>query len=102
MSDMPNGKTYTEVVLEFTQMLTASEHRQTEHNGEVMTQLARGDEKFKAIYDKMDGEGGINERIKDNAGDIEANADKIVKVRNLNAGWALLTSTIAGILGVNK
>jgi hypothetical protein len=99
---MTNGPTYTEVVLEFTQMLTASENRQTTHNGEVMTQLARGDEKFKAIYDKMDGEGGMNERIKDNAGDIETNTDNIVKVRNLNTGIALLASTIAGILGVNK
>ena len=97
-----NDKSYTEVVLEFTRMLTDSESRQTTHNGEVMTQLARGDEKFKAIYDKLDGEGGINERIKDNAGDIETNADSIVKVRNLNAFIALLGSSIAGIIGVNK
>ena len=97
-----NGKSYTEVVLEFTQMLSASEHRQTIHNGEVMESLARGDEKFKAIKDKMDGKGGMNERIKENAGDIETNADNITKVRNLNTGIALLASTIAGILGVNK
>jgi len=83
-------------------MLTESERRQTQHNGEVMEQLARGDEKFTAIYDKMDGKGGMNERIKDNANDIETNAENVVKVRNLNAGIALITSTIAGILGWNK
>ena len=98
----PNDKTYTEVALEFTKMLADSETRQTQHNGEMMTQLARGDEKFTAIYDKMDGKGGMNERIKDNTGDIETNADNIVKVRNINAFIALLGSTIAGIFGVNR
>jgi len=92
---MSNGKTYTEVVLEFTNMLAESEHRQTKHNTEVMTQLARGDEKFAAIYDKMDGEGGMNERIKDNA-------DSIVKVRNLNTFVAFIGSVIAGIVGTQK
>lgn len=90
-----NGKTYTEVVLEFTNMLADSEGRQTTHNTEVMKQLARGDEKFAAIYDKMDGDGGINERIKENSSNIKS-------VRNLNAFIALLGSTIAGIIGVNK
>jgi len=89
-SDMSNGKTYTEVVLEFTQMLAASEHRQTEHNGEVMTQLARGDEKFKAIYDKLDGRGGMNERIKANATTGKSNADKIKVVGGIEAALLML------------
>ena len=33
---------------------------------------------------------------------IDGNSAEIKKVRNLNAGIALLTGTIAGILGVNK
>ena len=98
----PNDKTYTEVVLEFTNMLADSESRQTEHNGEVMTQLARGDEKFAAIYDKMDGKGGMNERIKDNSDDIETNVANIVKVRNLNATIAAGFSAIATFIGWNR
>ena len=88
--DMSNGKTYTEVVLEFTRMLSASESRQTTHNGEVMTQLARGDEKFKAIYDKMDGEGGMNERIKDAEGDIKTNTKNIRIVGGIEAALLML------------
>ena len=87
---MTNDKSYTEVVLEFTQMLVASESRQTEHNGEVMTQLARGDEKFKAIYDKMDGEGGMNERIKDAEGDIKTNTKNIRIVGGIEAALLML------------
>ena len=97
-----NGKSYTEVVLEFTRILAVSEHRQTEHNTEVLKSLARGDEKFIAIYDKMDGEGGMNERIKENAGDIETNADNIVKVRNLNATLTAFFSGIAAFVGLSK
>ena len=33
---------------------------------------------------------------------IDENSSEIKKVRNLNTGIALLASTIAGILGVNK
>jgi hypothetical protein len=86
----PNDKTYTEVVLEFTQMLTASESRQTTHNGEVITQLARGDEKFKAIYDKLDGEGGINERIGDAEDDIKTNTKNIRIVGGIEAALLML------------
>ena len=102
---MSNGKTYTEVVLEFTQMLTASEHRQTEHNGEVMTQLARGDEKFKAIYDKMDGEGGINERIgkvETRVGDHDDDFIEVRdKIRTIGRIEAALT-VVAGLFGIDR
>ena len=88
---MPNnGKTYTEVVLEFTQMLTESERRQTEHNIEVLESLAGGTEKFKAIYDKMDGKGGMNERIKTNATTGKSNADKIKVVGGIEAALLML------------
>ena len=102
MSNATNGKTYTEVVLEFTQMLSASEHRQTVHNGEVIARLEKGDAKFAAIYDKLDGEGGVNERIKDNATDIKANEGNITKVRNLNATLAAFFSGIAALVGWNR
>ena len=85
----PNDKTYTEVVLEFTKMLADSETRQTQHNGEMMTQLARGDEKFVAIYDKMDGKGGLNERIEDAEDDIKDNAKNIKIVGSIEAGIAI-------------
>ena len=100
-----NGKTYTEVVLEFTQMLTASENRQTEHNGEVMTQLARGDEKFKAIYDKLDGEGGMNERIGKVEDRIDNHDDDFIdvrdKVRTIGRIEAAL-AVVAGIFGIDR
>ena len=51
----------------------------------ITSSIAANDEKFKA-QDK---------RIDENSGEIK-------KTRNLNAGIALLASTIAGILGVNK
>ena len=94
----PNDKTYTEVVLEFTRILSASEHRQTVHNGEVMTQLARGDEKFKAIYDKMDGEGGMNERIGDAEDDIKTNTKNIKIVGGIEAALFIL----GGWLGLRQ
>ena len=100
-----NGKTYTEVVLEFTQMLTASENRQTEHNGEVMNQLARGDEKFKAIYDKLDGEGGMNERIGKVERRVGDHDDDFIdvrdKVRTIGRIEAAIT-LVLGIFGVDR
>ena len=102
---MPNGLTYTEAVLEFTQMLTASENRQTIHNTEVLKQLARGDEKFKAIYDKMDGEGGINERIGKAEDRIDNHDDDFIdvrdKVRTIGRIEAAL-AIVAGALGIDR
>ena len=103
MSNMPNNnKTYTEVVLEFTDRLDAVEQRIIARldsivaaNADCKEKLARGDAKFAAIDDKIDGKGGVNERI-------DENANEIGKVRNLNTFVALIASTIAGIIGVNK
>jgi len=99
---MSNGKTYTEVVLEFSDRLDAVEQRIITRldsivaiNADCKERLARGDAKFAAIDDKIDGKGGVNERI-------DENANEIGKVRNLNTFVALIASTIAGIIGVNK
>lgn len=101
-SNMSNGKTYTEVVLEFSDRLDAVEQRIITRldsivaiNADCKERLARGDAKFAAIDDKIDGKGGVNERI-------DENANEIGKVRNLNTLIALIASTIAGIIGVNK
>ena len=98
-----NGKSYTEVVAEFDKKLTdvriefiervnESDTTVMEKLGLIHTDLGRGDEKFNAQ----------EKRIATNEADIKANEGNITKVRNLNTGIALLTSTIAGILGVNK
>ncbi len=52
---------------------------------DITSSIAAGDEKFDAM----------DKRIDENAGEIK-------KVRNLNTFIALLGSTIAGIIGVNK
>jgi len=114
---MPNGLTYTEVVLDFTERLNntkdeiltqvaESERRQVErldaiaeHNSKVMEKLARGDEKFVAVYDKMDGKGGMNEHIAANTTGIGKNTDNIVKVRNLNITITTAFSALAAWLG---
>ena len=117
---MPNGLTYTEAVLEFTdrqnasekeilRQLAESERRQVnrldaiaEHNSKVMAALAGGTAKFKAIDDKLDGKGGMNEHIAANTKGIGKNADNIVKVRNLNATLTALFSGIAAFVGWNQ
>jgi ABC-type enterochelin transport system substrate-binding protein len=66
-----------------------------------------------AVLDRLDiitsGQSAAEERdraqgkqIDDNKVDIKTNAVNITKVRNLNTGIALLASTIAGILGLQK
>ena len=98
-----NGKSYTEVVLEFTNMLTESERRQTQHNIDVMERLGRGDEKFKAINDKVDtGCVRMDKKIDENKTDIKTNADNIVKVRNLNATLTAFFSGIAAFIGFQR
>ena len=61
---MSNGKTYTEVVLEFSDRLDAVEQRIITRldsivaiNVECKERLAKGDAKFRAIDDKIDGKG---------------------------------------------
>ncbi len=63
-------------------------HELTEVRGDIAgigASLAAGEANFKAINKRLD-----------------TNETSIVRVRNLNTGIALITSTIAGILGWNK
>ena len=88
MSDMPNnGKTYTEVVLEFTKTLGESERRQTIHNTAVLEALARGDEKFKATDDKIAVcYKTLSEDIDDNKKRADDHDDEFKEVRR-NQKW---------------
>ena len=87
MSNMSNGKTYTEVVLEFTNMLVESERRQTQHNIDVMQRLGRGDEKFKAINDKVDtGCVRMDKRIDKNGDRLDDHDDDFKDVQK-NQKW---------------
>ena len=103
MSDMSNGKTYTEVLIEVYEKIDNVEQRVTgkldaviRDNSEFKAGLAKGEARFDAIDDKIDtGCDRLGKRI-------DENASAIGKVRNLNTGIALLASTIAGIIGVNK
>ena len=97
-----NDKTYTEVLIEVYEKIDNVERRivgkiddVVSDNADFRVELAKGGAKFKAIDDKLDGEGGVNERIKTNSTDIK-------NVRNLNTFIALLGSTIAGIIGTQK
>ena len=101
---MPNnGKTYTEVLLEVYEKIDNVEQRVVgkvdaiiRDNADFKAALAKGEAKFDAIDDKIEtGCAGLSKRI-------DENGTAIGKVRNLNAGIALLASTIAGIIGVNK
>lgn len=62
----------------------------------ITSSLATTDARFKATDDK------IAVCYKTLSDDISENKKTIDKVRNLNAAIALLGSTIAGIIGVNK
>ena len=102
MSTMPNGKTYTEVLLDVYDKLDNVEQRIIKRieviaadSADCREKLAKGDARFKAIDDRIDGKGGINEQI-------EKNVQEIGKVRNINTFIALIASTIAGIIGVHK
>ena len=99
---MSNGKSYTAVLLDVYAKIDTVEQRITgkldatiRDNAEFMSRLATGDAKFKAIDDKLDGEGGINERLKQHDTDIRG-------VRNLNTIIAAVFSAIAALVGVNK
>jgi hypothetical protein len=87
-----NGKTYTEVLLDVYDKIDTVEQRITgkldatiRDNADFRARLAAGDEKFDAM-DKR----------------IDKNETSITKVRNLNTFIALLGSTVAGIIGINK
>ncbi len=97
---MPNnGKTYTEVLLEVYEKMDNVEQRIVgkvdaiiRDNADFKAALAKGDARFTAL-DKV---------CVSITKSVDTNTEDIKKVRNLNAGIALLASTIAGIIGVNK
>ena len=99
MSDMSNGKTYTEVVAEFNSKLTdvriefiervnQSDTAIMEKLGLIHTDLGRGDEKFKSMDKRLDVV----------TADTKTNARNIKVVGALEA--ALLI--VCGWVGINK
>jgi len=99
---MSNGKTYTEVLLEVYAKIDTVEQRVTgkldaviRDNSEFKAGLAKGEARFDSLDNKIDGKGGLAERVDTNASDIKS-------VRNLNAFIALIGSAIAGFIGTQK
>jgi len=95
----PNDKSYTEVLLEVYDKMDTVEQRIVgkvdaiiRDNADFKAGLAKGEAKFAAMDKSCL---IINKRI-------DTNTDDIKKVRNLNAGIALIASTIAGIIGTNR
>ena len=98
-SDVGNGKSYTEVVLEFSDRLNVVELRIVgkldaivRDNADFKATQAKNEAELKAVDDKVDGN---SEAIKTNAKDIK-------KVGGLNAFATIVASTIAGIIGTQK
>jgi hypothetical protein len=79
---MPNNRVSTR---EFYDALINMDRRLGDKIDDIHSEIAANNEKFVA-YDKR----------------IDGNSTEIKKVRNLNTGIALLASTIAGIIGVNR
>ena len=109
MSEPSNGKTYTEVVaevnasladmrVEFIDRINDSDKHILEKLDDIHSAQARGDEKFVAIENKIDGKGGVNERIDVLVTDTKANARNIKVVGAFEA--ALLV--VCGWVGINK
>lgn len=97
--DMGNGKSYTEVVLEFSDRLSNVEQRiigklddVIKDNADFKATQAKNEAELKAIDDKVDG----------NSEDIKTNTKDIKKVGGLNAFATIVASTIAGIIGTQK
>jgi len=90
MSGNDNGGRVT--TREFYDALIAMDRRLGDKIDGIHSELAKGDARFAAMDKSCM---VINKRIDTNIADIK-------KVRNLNAFIALLGSTIAGIIGVNK
>ena len=89
MSPTDNGRITTR---EFYDALIDMDRRLGDKIDNINSGLAKGDARFAAM-DKACVT--INKRIDDNS-------DEIKKVRNINTFIALLSSTMAGIIGVNK
>ncbi len=90
---MPNGKTYTEVLIEIYGKMDTVEQRLVKRLDHIQDNTAATVAIALEATEKV--HGAMDKRI-------DENADSIKNVRNLNAGIALLASTIAGIIGINK
>lgn len=86
---MSNGRITTR---EFYDALINMDRRLGDKIDDIHSEIAKGGVRFEAM----------DKRIVVNAKGIDKNVTNITKVRNLNAGIALITSTIAGILGINR
>ena len=89
MSPTDNGRITTR---EFYDALTDMDRRLGDKIDLIHSDIATNNEKFESM----------GKRCTVLAKQVDTNTDDIKKVRNLNAGIALLASTIAGIIGVNK
>ena len=89
MSPTDNGRITTR---EFYDALIDMDRRLGDKIDNINSGLAKGDARFAAMDKSCV---TINKRIDDNS-------DEIKKVRNINTFIALLSSTMAGIIGVNK
>ena len=94
MSDMSNGGRVT--TREFYDALMGMDRRLGDKIDDITSSLAASEAKFKATEDRID---ACYETLTKDIGD---NTRSIEKVRNLNTFIALLGSTIAGIIGVQK
>ena len=106
---MSNGKTYTEVLIDVYEKIDNVEQRIVKRLDTIVKEsadykaaLAKGEAKFKAIDDKLDGKSGVNERIGKNTDDIETNENNITKVRNINISITALLSALAGFVGLQR
>ena len=103
MSDMSNGKTYTEVLLDVYDKLDTVEQRIVrkidviaKDNAECKERMARGEAKVDSLDEKIDAYyKKVDKRIDTNVADI-------TKVRNLNAVLTALFSSIAAFVGLSK
>ena len=85
MSHMSNNRVTYKDIMDFQEKVFDEITKVRGDVSGISTALARGEVRFTAI-DKR----------------IDENSSEIKKVRNLNTFIALLGSTIAGIIGVNK
>jgi len=77
---------------EFYDALINMDRRLGDKIDDIHSEIAKGEVRFEAMDKRCT---TLNERV-------NTNASGITKVRNLNTGIALLASTIAGIIGINR
>ena len=90
MSPNDNGGRIT--TREFYDALIGMDRRLGDKIDDIHSEIAKGEVRFESM----------EKRCVTITKAVDANTNDIKKVRTLNAGIALLTSTIAGIIGVNK